>query len=61
MPVVIKFLKLRHTRLVPDSCDTRQFYENVDSIIVIAEQHLEERLGNGETDSVLTLLANQRN
>jgi hypothetical protein len=28
MLVVIKFLKLRHTRLVPDSCDTRQFYEN---------------------------------
>jgi hypothetical protein len=32
---------------------------SVDSIIVIAEQHLEERLDNGETDSVLTLLRSQ--
>ena len=32
---------------------------SVDSIIVMAEQHLEERLGNGETDSVLTLLRSQ--
>ena len=32
---------------------------SVDSIIVMAEQHLEERLGNGETDSVLTSLRSQ--
>ena len=32
---------------------------SVDSIIVMAEQHFEERLGNGETDSVLTSLRSQ--
>jgi hypothetical protein len=32
---------------------------SVDSIIIKAEQHLEERLGNGETGSVLTSLRSQ--
>ena len=32
---------------------------SVDSIIVMADQHLEERLGNRETDSVLTSLRSQ--
>jgi hypothetical protein len=47
------------TNTVIETLELEDIGSSVDSIIVMAEQHLEERLGNGETDSELTSLRSQ--